>query len=99
MLGRTIAQILTEVERTFPRKSLGWQNHFNASIEEWIYDLCDFPYWFLVQRASPDFAATFPIATPSAIPLRFQRWCGSGWLKLQALQSRYVVSAPFEEAQ
>ena len=89
---------MTSVSNTFPRGNIsGWQNYFNTNLESWLYELCDFPFWFLCQNPSPAFWGNFPITDYTSIPLPYGRWAATGWLILDPGVSLYSMAAPFEE--
>ena len=97
-MKQTVAQLMTSVANTFPRGNIsGWQSYFNTNLEVWLYELCDFPFWFLVQNPSPNFWGNFPICNYASIPLPYGQWAATGWLILEQGVSLYSMATPFEE--
>lgn len=95
----TVPELKTAVMQQYPRATAGSSRHFDTNLERWIYELCDFPFWFLSQRPSPDFFSNFPISDYSTIPRKFQQWCDIGWLITEPGQSTYIIGAPMEDEQ
>jgi hypothetical protein len=97
---QTVSELMANVSAAFPRtQTLGWQNYFNTNLEAWLYELCDFPFWFLVQSPSPAFWSNFPLTQDQypAIPLQMGQWALSGWLILEPGVTQYSMAAPFED--
>lgn len=95
---KTVSDLKAAVAAEFPRNNIpGWATYFDTNIEQWIYELCDFPFWFLEQRPSPAFFSNFPIVDYTVIPLQYGQWALNGWLILVPGQTIYSLAAPFEE--
>lgn len=94
----TIADLKTNVANTFPRQaSPGWNTYFDTNLPQWLYELCDFPFWFLIQSPSPAYWANFPITDYTTVVLQYGDWALNGWLVLQTGIGTYSIAAPFEE--
>lgn len=95
----TVPQLKTAVRQQYPRFTSQASDYFDTNLERWIYELCDWPFWFLSQRPSPSFFSRFPITDFTTLTMKFERWADIGWLIAQPGVSTYVFGAPMEDEQ
>lgn len=96
----TIPQLKSQV-LTYPRTNAQSRQMFDEQIERWIYELCDWPFWFLSQRPSPTFFSHFPITGNdfTGVTRVFGDWAEIGWIILRPGQSVYIFANPAEDEQ
>jgi len=92
----TLAELITEIGREFPRFNPEAQAMVEANVESWVNDLCDFPFWFLVNRPNLQFMTGFPVTLASLTPLA-GNWVSNGWLRTSLGVNRYQVYMPLED--
>ncbi len=94
----TQAQLQTAVFQMFPRSNSEVITMFNNSLESWVNELCDFPYWFLTISPNADFTLGFPYTT---LPTSYKAgyWIDRGWLITQPGVNKYKIYAPLENDQ
>lgn len=97
-MKQTISQLKTNTANTFSRGNIAmWSNYFDTNLESWLYELCDFPFWFLRQEPSPAFWSNFPIHDYDALPRVYGDWVATGWLIARHGVTLYSMASPLEE--
>lgn len=98
----TLAEVKAQIQTRFPR----WSDEFSAivdsNMESWLYELSDYPYWFLTIQpgdllttaSSPVNLAALPNRGPSG-----SYWVDAGWLRTVANQAVYDFYHPLDMEQ
>lgn len=95
----TLAEVKAQMQVRFPRWSSEFDTQVDTNMESWLYELSDYPYWFLTispgdlltTASAPINLAGLPNRGPSG-----SQWVDAGWLRTVNGQAVYDFYHPLD---
>lgn len=95
----TLAEIKAQIQSRFPRWSSEFEAMLDTNIESWLYELSDYPYWFLTIQPGDLLSTTSAPINLAGLPNRGpagSQWVDSGFLRTVAGQAAYDFYHPLD---
>lgn len=98
----TMAEVKAQIKARFPR----WSDDFDAlvdtNMESWLYELSDYPYWFLTVQPGDLLSTASAPMNLAGLPNRGPAgsyWVDSGWLRVVPGRAVYDFYHPLDMEQ